>query len=433
MRRTALAFAVAAVACAKPGFHDDDAGPEDAALEASPDGDSGATVYRDLTAATNWTFFDTTAIDPNASGYFGSAFDGRYVYLTPLEDTQGVAIELDTQNDFTTAKSWSAFDLGNDAGGANKFVGAIFDGRYLYYPPFAQSAPIVARYDTQGVYASGASWSTLDVSTVVAGAPGTMVGGVLAAKHVYFAPYGTPTMIAYDTTAPFGAATSWSSFDATSLLGSPFDACSAGTDGKYVYYAPFAGSAGASGLVLRYDTTALFTSSSAWTTFDASSVDARAVAFEGTVFDGRYLYFVPSGASFTSGFALRYDTQGEFAQGSSWSTFDIAALDSKAGGFVGGAFDGRYIYYVPYGGTQGTSGIVARYDTSGSFSDASAWQTLDLTTLNPGATGFSTATFDGRYLYLAPNLASGSPGHLVARFDAKSPAATPSGFEGSFF
>ena len=40
---------------------------------------------------------------------------------------------------------------------------------------------------------------------------------------------------------------------------------------------------------------------------------------------------------------------------------------------VGAVFDGRYIYYVPYG----QSGVVLRFDTRGRFTDRTNWVSFD--------------------------------------------------------
>jgi hypothetical protein len=45
-----------------------------------------------------------------------------------------------------------------------------------------------------------------------------------------------------------------------------------------------------------------------------------------------------------------------------WSTFDLASLDARATGYVGGVFDGRYVYLVPLRALD-YHGFAARYDT----------------------------------------------------------------------
>ena len=54
-----------------------------------------------------------------------------------------------------------------------------------------------------------------------------------------------------------------------------------------------------------------------------------------------------------------------------WRAGGIDGLDSK--GFLGATFDGRYIYYVPYG----QSGVVLRFDTRGRFTDRTNWVSFD--------------------------------------------------------
>src|SRR5262249_41892644 len=150
-------------------------------------------------------------------------------------------------------------------------------------------------------------------------------------------------------------------------------------------------------------------------------------------FDGRFLYLVP-GADGVSGLysvVARYDTQAPFGAAASWSTFDTSTVNANARGFQGAAFDGRYLYLAPNNaaGIFVYDGLVARYDTQAAFTDAASWSTFDAPTVDANAKGFTGAVFDGRYVYLVPNIYS-----VVARFDAKSPPSMPKlpGFFGSF-
>jgi hypothetical protein len=96
--------------------------------------------------------------------YNGGHFDGRYVYFVPSQQDSGVMhgdiVRYDTQGAFTSAASWSGADL-TSAGMLNSanyqgFIGAVFDGRYLYLIPWDNAQPPnsasgwVARYDTTG-------------------------------------------------------------------------------------------------------------------------------------------------------------------------------------------------------------------------------------------------------------------------------------------
>ena len=75
-------------------------------------------------------------------------------------------------------------------------------------------------------------------------------------------------------------------------------------------------------------------------------------------------------------------------------------MNAGAVGFAGTAFDGRYVYLVPYNGAK--SGLVTRYDTTALFAEKGSWSTFDLTIMNSEAKGFYGAAFDGQYVYLAP-------------------------------
>jgi hypothetical protein len=74
------------------------------------------------------------------------------------------------------------------------------------------------------------------------------------------------------------------------------------------------------------------------------------------------------------------------------------------------------------------SGVLVRYDTTASFGSGSSWEAYDLTMLDPSAKLFPRATFDGRYLYLAPGL-----GTKAIRFAARSTSALPPAYAGSFY
>ena len=332
-------------------------------------GNSSGTVARydsqaSFSVASSWGTFDTTAVNANAAGFSGAAFDGRYVYLVPNADTaghDGIVARYDTQAPFANKGSWATFNTSTVAAKAKGFVGAVFDGRYIYFVPDNNGAVdgVVARYDTQATFTTVASWTTFDTTTVNANAKG-FVGAVFDSRYVYFVSYNN------------GAA---------------------------------------DGLVMRYDTQATFTTVGSWTTFDVTTVNAGATGFETAAFDGRYIYLVP----LSTGIVARYDTQAGFTAARSWATFDATTVNMNASGFNSATFDGRYIYLVPIVNT-----IIARYDTQQLFTDASSWSGLDTTTIQANAKGYLGGAFDGRYVYLVPY-----QNGVALRFDAKSPSAIP--------
>lgn len=201
-------------------------------------------------------------------------------------------------------------------------------------------------------------------------------------------------------------------------------------DGRYLYLVPYQSVNNvASGVVARYDTQAGFGLSNSWQTFDVPGMldNAAAKGFFGGAFDGRYVYFVPyaSGNTAPHGNCVRYDTRGDFGQATSWTAFDMTTVDPYAVGYSTASFDGRYIYFAPYFRPPNTpQGVVARYDTQSDFADRSAWVTFDLIANDVDknsntAKGFTASTFDGRYLYLIPFYdGTAFHGH-VARYDTK--------------
>jgi hypothetical protein len=340
-----------------------DSGSSDAGDAPAPAGS-----YNDVTLTANWSTFDTTTISPNAAGFFGATFDGRYVYVYLVPDdtdfANGIVTRYDTQAAFAQATSWSIFDTSVVNPNANGFTGAAFDGRHVYLVPNKGSAGVdglVTSYDTQASFTSADSWLVFDTTTVNANAKG-FTGAVFDGRFLYLVPNFSGTNARYDTQASFTAAASWSTFDLGSVIPNARGFFGGAFDGRYVYLVPLEKDGGYDGVVTRYDTQAPFANAASWSTFDTTSVNSNAKGFAGAAFDGRYVYLVPytnavspTGNAVPDGLVARYDTQAPFTTTASWSTFDLAALNAV--GFTGAAFDGRYVYFVP-----DFAGVVARFD-----------------------------------------------------------------------
>jgi hypothetical protein len=104
---------------------------------------------------------------------------------------------------------------------------------------------------------------------------------------------------------------------------------------------------------MRYDTFTSFTESSSWTAYNpgTNGVGITANGYNGGVFDGRYLYAIPQYKGINHrGEFLRYDTLASFTEASSWTAYDPGAnsINLTTNGFVGGVFDGHYLYAIPY-------------------------------------------------------------------------------------
>ncbi|MBF0538771.1 MAG: hypothetical protein HQL03_11025, partial [Nitrospirae bacterium] len=198
----------------------------------------------------------------------------------------------------------------------------------------------------------------------------------------------------------------WSVYDTAAQFTSPASKGFIGAvfDGRYVYFVPYNNGA-AFGQVTRYDTTGNFTTAGSWSVYDTTAVNSNSKGFNGAVFDGRYVYFVPYSNGAIFGQITRYDTTGNFTTAGSWSVYDTAAqfTSPASKGFAGAVFDGRYVYFVPnYNGAA--FGQITRYDTTGNFTTAGSWSVYDTAAqfTSPASKGFIGAVFDGRYVYFVP-------------------------------
>jgi hypothetical protein len=371
-----------------------DSAPDSASDRSPGGGDASADVVADAAPArpckhefdnpSCWASYDVTRWTDLTQSFNGALFDGKYVNF--FNGASDLSLRYDPTKPFGDSKAWSSLYT---YGKANYISSGAFDGRYVYLIPASARFngagggtydDLIARFDPQAASLSDASaWSSINV---------------------------TDCNGAADLTVP-------------GYLGGAFD-------GRYMYFAPTNDGNGASGKAMRYDTQATFTDAGAWSWFDMTTVTANAKGFEGIVFDGSYVYFVPSaymidlvnGNYTPSGMVMRYDPKGGFADVASWSGFDTATLTPSAAGFSGATFDGRYIYWVPDPDLYKDI-IAVRYDTKSDFTNAGSWQAQNLTKSDQGGIGlrdvyFKGATFDGRYVYYAPGDASS-----VLRYDTQ--------------
>jgi hypothetical protein len=217
----------------------------------------------DFDDASSYSVFD---LAPMSAGCFdGAAFDGRYVYLVPLND--GQVVRLDTQGAFDSAAAWQVFDAA--ALGMGMCVGAVFDGRWLYYVPYGNSRAL--RFDTHGAFTDAAAWQQTDVAGTDGLGCGGYDGGWFDGRHVWFIPFVAfdtdpyslhADVLAFDTSGDFHDPAAWTASDAAHTDGLLTWGFNGGAfDGRYCYCAPWrslvgrgAGNIGVNGRVLRCDT-----------------------------------------------------------------------------------------------------------------------------------------------------------------------------------
>ena len=342
----------------------------------------------------------------DTTGFLGAVFDGRYIYFSPQHDTKrrhGKALRYDTHGDFYDPKSWMGYNAEKTSGLNTKgFYGAVFDGIYVYFVPRRDEKTYhtrILRYDTRSSFAANSSWQAYDAGLGISYQSAGFDG-----RYIYFAP-GTHNekgrsglVLRYDTQASFDEKSSWVTFDAGNTGGletKDFDGVA--FDGRYIYFVPLSYSA-----VLRYDTTKKFKDKTSWSAFDAKPLNMKRCV--GSVFDGRYIYFV----TYDHNTMVRYDTNSNFEEDSSWSTYDVKKTSGLTKyGYDGGFFDGRYVYFVPFIGSDNNGMYfhceVLRYDTKENFEDSNSWKVFDASDTSGLKTiGYNAGAFDGRYFYCAP-------------------------------
>ncbi|MHC4598353.1 MAG: LamG domain-containing protein, partial [Planctomycetota bacterium] len=170
-----------------------------------------------------------------------------------------------------------------------------------------------------------------------------------------------------------------------------------------------------------------FSNTASWSTFDpgANSVGNDPDGMTHAVFDGRYAYFVceNNGTSHCAE-VVRYDTLASFSAASSWTAYDPGndSLGSDPDGYWGAVFDGRYIYFVPYGNATGQHGEIMRYDvvgTGGSYKlvYSCAGQDGAFSGAPFGISGIINTNQGAFSVHSSTDLAAGSWHHVAITYD----------------
>ena len=358
----------------------------------------------DITKAQNWSQMNMSTAQGGAlldNAYRGSSFDGRYVYYTP--SYSHTFVRFDTQGVFTTAGDWSQMNMSTVQGGSevnNAYAGSCFDGRYVYTVPF--NSHTFVRFDTQGTFTTAGDWSQMNMSTAQGGAllDRAYVGACFDGRYVYYAPLNSNTFLRFDTQGTFTTAGDWDKMNmSTAQGGALLDGAYVGAtfDGRYMYYTPRD-----SDTFVRFDTQGTFTTAGDWDQMNMSTAQGAAeidLAYNHASFDGRYIHYIP----LQSDTFVRFDTQGVFATSSDWQQMSMStaqgavALDTA---YAGACFDGRYILYIAR-----NSDTFIRFDTQGVFTASGDWDRMSMSTAQGAAAldnAYFNIAFDGKYVYFTP-------------------------------
>jgi len=354
----------------------------------------------------NVSVWDASATDSlTCKGYTGVGTDGEYIYYTPFYNGSayhGIVLRQKIYSIFKSSDSWEAYDAGSvDSLTTKGFFGnPIFDGQFMYFVPNNNGSVsgIVLRYDTTKPFKTSTSWEAYNAGSVDSLTTKGFLGAVLDGQFIYFVPYHNGAyngiVLRYDTTKPFKSSTSWEAYD----LGGMASGAAKGYWGgvlveNFIYFSPYKNSS-AHGQILRYDITKPFKSAGAWAVFNAATVSANCKGFGVPCTDGRFIYFPNAVYNLT----LRYDTTLPFSNTASYATFNILDLsDDENAQHNACCMQGHYIAFAPSRYT------ILVYDMEKPFSDSGSWAERDVFYAE-GITewGFVGVYSDPNYVYFAP-------------------------------
>lgn len=381
-------------------------------------------------------FFDTTLINSHSKGFSGAVSDGRYLYLIPMSNSPnqffGQITRYDLQHDFYDPNAWTVFDTAKINSASRGFADGLFDGHYLYLIPFRNDRHHgqVTRYDTKRDFHDPSAWEFFDIQKIIHTGCG-FISGCSDGRYLYFAPYQLDwnvyhgTMVRYDTTRPFTAIDSWEIFNSEliSKLSRGFHSAVVGKN--FIYFVPFLREQrDYHGLLLAYRRNEPFTELASWETVDLKKFNSRGVGFIGGCYDGQYLYLAPyfDGAQ-RYGQIARYDTNQPLADNKSWQFFDTTQINSASCGFFGALIHQSFIYFIPHCKAPNIyHGQITRYDKSQAFNNFNAWSICDTSNYHPLSKGYIGGTIIGDYLYMAPyETAAGVHSGIVIQINLNEP------------
>eukprot|EP00698_Gefionella_okellyi_P014756 TRINITY_DN4100_c0_g1_i1.p1 TRINITY_DN4100_c0_g1~~TRINITY_DN4100_c0_g1_i1.p1 ORF type:complete len:1242 (+),score=192.79 TRINITY_DN4100_c0_g1_i1:125-3850(+) len=279
------------------------------------------------------------------------------------------------------------------------YYAIAYDGRYFYTAPYVSVDAAITRIDSIVGISNVAAYTEFPLENIAACGTAAIHcqryrTAVFTGRYLFLVSISSNFLIIrFDTTASFSSAESYSTMDiSTSCVSCSFQRGGA-FDGRY-FYVPSPNPAQT--VHLRVDTQAVFVAANALAGFNITSMLPAPImagwqVFQRCVFDGRYVWFTPYQSIFV---IARYDSSTDaFTSASSWAVQDLQ-LDGNSNQFLDALFVSRYIYFVP----STTPRCIARLDTHAPLS------TIPLQRFCVSIAGgklFSAAT-DGRYIYFSP-------------------------------
>ena len=342
----------------------------------------------------------------NCRGYSGVGSDEVYIYYTPYYNGSayhGIVLRQKIYSVFKDASTWEAYDAGNvDSLTTKGFYGSpIFDGRFMYFVPNNNGSVsgIVLRYDTTKPFKTSTSWEAYNAGSVDSLTTKGFLAAVFDGQFIYFVPYHNGAyngiVLRYDTTKPFKSSTSWEAYDLGGMAGGAAKGYwGAVVLDNFIYFSPYQNAASTyHGQILRYDMTKPFKSAGAWAVFNAATISANCKGLGAPCTDGQFIYF--PNAVYT--ILLRYDTRKPFSEAASYSTFDISTLTDDIEIHSSCCIQGHYVVFSP------SHYSILVYNTEKPFSDPGSWTEKEVAGAdNQNMWGYLGCYSDPNYVYFAP-------------------------------
>lgn len=363
-------------------------------------------------------YTDLTQFNSDSKGFSGASFDGRYLYLVPLSNGKGVfhgtIARFDSLGNFSESSSWSFFDSASLNGYSRGFVDSCFDGQFLYLIPFHNDRHHgqVTRYDTQKEFDDHDAWSFFDLQEHLHDECRGFVSGSFDGRYLYLSPYQLDWethhghMVRYDTQTDFLNSAGWQNFNSQAIWPESRGFHSSVSANGWTWFIPYVReNRDYHGLIVRNRQADRFDDPMQWEAVDLQRFHRGACGFVGGCFDGRYLYLSPyHNGQERHGLVARFDIKKPFNDRRSWEFFDATSVDKSSRGFFGSIAHGDYIYFLPHCKEEGIyHGQFSRFDRRCAFDDPSAWTVYDSVSDHPKSMGYMGGAVISDRLIMAPH------------------------------
>lgn len=313
--------------------------------------DTQATAFDDDAA---WTSYDMEGPLGVTGGHVAAVLDGKYLVIGPRDDAKFIRFDTSlAPNEFGFDTNWEVFD-----GPAGGYKAALpVDGGLVF-----NNGPLLTPVEHLGS-AFDAGWTTAQLDAGTFGCANTHQG-ICAGGQLFFGPAGSDTtscLSRFDpSVAPFGTNAGWDSVDVATLADENAFLLGMVASDQHMYVTQYSThDAAAPVRVLRKPFAGNL--DAGWESEPTNVKNPLTRGFLGGAWDGRYLYFAPYPTPTTTVIFSRYDTQGGFTDDAAWSVAAGAALGIPSNRFWGAVFDGQYVYYPSYVGLNAETPTFARF------------------------------------------------------------------------